>query len=44
MGDRWSVVPPPLRTSVGMWAQWLFAPLEHHAPGRPSYVLWRSLL
>jgi hypothetical protein len=48
MGDRWSVVPPPPRTSacgrIGMWALRLIAPLEQHAPGRPSYVLLRSLL
>ena len=47
MGDRWSVVPPPPYTSaygrVCMWARRLFAPLEQHAPGRPLYVLWRSL-
>ena len=27
----------------GMWARRLFAPLEQHAPGRPVYVLSRSL-
>ena len=47
MGDRWSVVPPPPYTSaygrVCMWARRLFAPLEQHAPGRPLYVLSRSL-
>ena len=26
-----------------MWARRLFAPLEQHAPGRPLYVLSRSL-
>ena len=50
MGDRWSVVPPPPRTSacgrVGMWAQRhvdAAALRTARAESRPLYVLWRSL-